>query len=259
VINRDLFSLLIAICLTIMSVIGTLGWLQVQHAQKMTLATQNSVGFQSLQAQITTLQTQVEQLQATAHSLPANYYTRRQHLLQQARTLEQQKLALTQQLASYSPQTGLASNALYVALGRFFQQAPGLIELWINTTSGILLELVAVMAGVYLFRSEGEYTVPVPNVTNLKPVKDLTDQTSSTWILPAYIEGLFTRTQKKPAGTQLRGRWSIAEEKGFSKKEAESCHNYLKQKGLITVKGNATFTNLSQAEMMAAIGEEAPA
>jgi len=156
VVNRDLFALIVGIILTLMSIVGTLGWLQVQHAEKIAIATQQSAGFRSLQSQIEGLETQIANLQHTANNMPANFHTRKQQLMEEANALLAQKNQLTQQLASYTPSTGQASSALYVVLGKFFGGLdPELVELWINATYGILLELVAVISGVYVFRSNG--------------------------------------------------------------------------------------------------------
>jgi hypothetical protein len=155
-IQRDFLAMIVGIILTLMSIIGTLGWLQVQHAEKVAISTQESVGFTSLQSQISGMDAQIANIQTAANALPTNYHSRRQQLLDEANAMLAQKNELTQQLANYKPTTGEASSALFVALSKFFGGIdPTLIELWINATYGILLELVAVISGVYVFKNSG--------------------------------------------------------------------------------------------------------
>lgn len=184
--NRDLFALIVGIVLTLMSIVGTLGWLQVQHAEKIALATHSSAGFQGLQSQITSLEQQIKNLQETANGLPENYHTRRQNLMEEANQLLAQKNELTEKLAGYAPATGLASNALYTSLGKFFGNTdPTLVELWINATYGILLELVAIISGVYVFKhtvdqrrqAEAENVVSNQHQLNQKRMESLTEGT----------------------------------------------------------------------------------
>jgi hypothetical protein len=154
--QRDLMALIVGICLTLLSIVGTIGFLQVQHAEKLAMQTQSSAGFQGLQSQISGMDSQIANIQTAANALPTNYHSRRQQLLDEANAMLAQKNELTQQLATYSPSTGEASNAMYNALSVFFGGLnPMLIELWINSIYGILLELVAIISGIYVFKNSG--------------------------------------------------------------------------------------------------------
>ncbi len=286
-IRKDLVALVVAVILTVMSVVGSLGWLQVQHAQKMESATYASAGFQSLQSQITGLDTQIANLQETANSLPANYHTRRQSLMEEANGLLDQKNQLSQQVASYSPSTGLASNALYTSLGKFFRQDSQLIELWINAIYGILLEMVAIISGVYVFKSSGGFSNHMQEVQtpkqkevahnprieieydNQQPLelgesflrkngRQKTDKSVDRHYtygvsrdeLSAYINALFSKVGK---GGKLLGRGGCREKIGVQQSKANACHDFLVTNELIKSDGQYRYALATKKEMLTQI------
>jgi len=292
VINRDLFALVVGIVLTSMSIIGTLGWLQVQHAEKIAATTQQSAGFIALQSQISGLESQIGTIQTAAKGLPSNHHTNRRNMLSEANGLLDQKNDLTKKLSAYAPVTGSGSNALFVSLGSFFNQPSDLIGLWINATYGILLELVAVISGIYVFKSDDgvkfsadtvnhNNTSSYPQPLQAKQMKNVpmsstedkhghmgikyvdddleddgthlsTDISDIADVLPAYIGGLFQKTGK---GGRLQGRRSVAAAIGISKGQADNCHNYIKKLGWIKVRGNASFAKMTQPEMLKQLTE----
>ncbi len=284
-IKKDFVALIIAVVLTVMSIVGTIGWLQVQHAQKMESATYSSVGFQSLQSQIAGIESQIMNVQETANSLPSNYHTRRQQLMEEANALLAQKNQLTQQLTTYSPSTGLASNALYVSLGRFFRQDSGLIELWINSVYGILLELVAIISGVYVFKSsDNDFSNSVNERAAQKIQKNrdsIIEIECDNNQLPLEISESFARKNggQKPAnsidrhysydisrdelldyinalfskvgkGGKLLGRESCREKIGIGQSTANKCHDFLVGQGLIESRNNFRYALATKSEML---------
>ena len=247
--NRDLPALIIGIVLTIMSIIGTLGWLTVQQAEKVAIQTTSSSGFKSLQSQAAGLGVQIANLQASANSLPANYYTRKQTLLAEANRLLAQKNELTQQLSNYTGSSEITANALFISLSKFFHLAPSFIELCVNATYGILLELVAVISGVYVFKNSGDFVV---NNTHYKipPQPMFQTQFPETvkgikmgeimGLIPEYLDALFQDVNTEETD-KLN---SIAVTRGnFRKdvKKAAACHSFLR-KNLKVIRTDTTGT-----------------
>ncbi|HGY11377.1 MAG TPA: hypothetical protein ENK36_03320, partial [Desulfobacterales bacterium] len=107
--------LMISLAFTILSVVGTLGALQVSNVEKTEASIINSDKYNLLKNQIESLDQQAKQLRESAANQPATWKTHND-AIQSAQKSEEKKAELLTQLQTVEVAGTGAQNALYVAL-----------------------------------------------------------------------------------------------------------------------------------------------
>jgi predicted nuclease with TOPRIM domain len=142
--------LIISLAFTILSVVGTLGALQVENAKATEKSVLKSAQFKTQNNQIQSLQNQIDQIRKDAASLPSNYYTMKEQMLTQASELEKQKTALVASLGNATAGTG-AHNALYIALAKWFGKTTEEAKFMVMASYGIGLEALSLFCALFAF------------------------------------------------------------------------------------------------------------
>ena len=143
--------LLISLAFTILSIIGTLGALQVSNMEKTEKSIIASDKYNLLKEQIAGLTMQANAYRAKANEMPPNYYTKKQEALDKALATETEKEKLLKELQNLKIEDAGSQNALYVALANWTGDSTENVKFKVMASYGIGLEALALFCALFAF------------------------------------------------------------------------------------------------------------
>ena len=276
--------LIIAICLSVLSSVATLGALRTENEKINEAALLNSDKYKALKDQIAGLDAQAKQLRATAAGQPSTWATHNE-AIQSAQKIEQEKMKLYEELKTQKITGASAYDALYVGIANMFWGEPTekqIIEVKnkVMSSYAILLEIISLfsaliaLVGDYVFDTKShvdktysptqringgpkqkQFQKPLEMPIGFGDYSFRSDLTKDNHItdseLRAYIDAMYKDENGRFA---LNGSAKTAKMVHIGKEKGNDIRKILQEKNIIKVIDNDSYANVPKRECLKQLG-----